>query len=247
MGEIPGLLANGTEEALMKFVSSANIACGGHAGDASSMEAMVRLAIRHRVAVGAHPSYPDKENFGRSEMNMTAAEVSSFVYEQVRSLADVARKCGGTIAHVKPHGALYNRAANDREVAQAIAAGVSRFDRSLILVGQAGSQMLDCWKREGFNVAAEGFADRRYERNGSLRPRKLSNALILDPAAAGRQAVDIAVRGRASAYDGTEIVVEAQSLCIHGDTPGAAAIVAEVKNQLEKAGVEITSLRSLLH
>lgn len=216
------------EERLMRYVTSANVACGGHAGDGATMERTLRLAARYGVAVGAHPGYPDRANFGRLEIPLSGEEVEEAVYAQVAALAAVAARCGMVLAHVKPHGALYNVAARKPEVARAIGRGVGRWGYRAILVGLAGSGMLDIWKAMGFQVAAEAFADRRYEPDGSLRPRRYADALIADPALAAAQAVRLA---RA-----------AQTLSVHGDTPGAPDILAAVRSALASAGIRIEPL-----
>lgn len=216
IGEIPEQIADGTQESLLPFLTEVNIACGGHAGDDETMRISVEQARRHGLRIGAHPGYPDRENFGRIAVAMPMAEVEETVYRQVSALAAIA----GTLTHVKPHGALYNRAAGDRALAQAIARGVARFSRNLTLVGLAGSQMLDVFREEGFAVAREGFADRTYNDDGTLRARSLPGALIEDPAEAAAQALRMA---RAGSID---------TICVHGDTPGAAAIASAVAKAL---------------
>jgi UPF0271 protein len=238
MGELPEAIDDGTQEALMRSITSANVACGGHAGDEASMLATIEQAKRYGVAIGAHPGYPDRDNFGRAELRLSAEEIAGFVSEQVLSLAEIAESCGARVGHVKPHGALYNQAAGNREIAGAIAAGVARWRRDVVLVGLAGSLMLDVFRGAGFVIAAEAFADRRYEPDGTLRSRKFADALIRDPAEAGRQAVGIVERGVVIASDGSEVVVNAQTVCIHGDTPGAVEIAAGVARLLSECGVE---------
>ncbi|MGO4883722.1 MAG: 5-oxoprolinase subunit PxpA [Bryobacteraceae bacterium] len=214
MGELPD---TALEEALMRHITSANVACGGHAGEAESMRRTVEAARRHGVAVGAHPGYPDRANFGRVEMALSAEEIAQTVYGQIGALAAIA----GQLSHVKPHGALYNVAAKNSVVARAIGDGVARFGADLTLVGLAGSVMLDVWRKMGFRVAAEGFADRRYEPDGSLRPRKFVDALITDPTAAAAQALRLASEGRV------------ETICVHSDTPGSVAIAAAVAAALQ--------------
>jgi 5-oxoprolinase (ATP-hydrolysing) subunit A len=223
MGELPDMAL---EEALMAHITSANVACGGHAGDAASMRRTVEMARAHGVAVGAHPGYPDRANFGRLEMALTSEQIAETVCRQVGALAEIA----GEVAHVKPHGALYNVAARKREVARAIADGVERWGRKAVLVGLAGSAMLEVWREMGFAVAAEGFADRRYEPDGSLRPRKFADALLTDPREAAAQAVRLAREGRA------------RTICIHSDTPGSARIAVAVVEALRRAGVALEAL-----
>ena|SRR5271156_2999604 len=246
MGEVPEAISDGTQESLMASLTSVNIACGGHAGDLPTMKATVEQALRWKMDVGAHPGYPDRANFGRLELKLAPEIIADSVFEQVRALAKVAAECGACVTHVKPHGALYNQAAGIRGVAQAIAEGVARWNRDVALVGLAGSQMLDVFREAGFRVAAEAFADRRYEADGSLRSRKFQDALIRDPAEAGQQALRIAERGTVVAFGGTEIAASARTICIHGDTPGAPAIAAAVAKTLRQAGVELTALSRLL-
>ena len=226
----------------MPFLTSVNIACGGHAGDFGTMKTTVEQALRWRLAVGAHPGYPDRANFGRLEMKLPPERIVDSVFEQVRALAEVAAGCGAEVKHVKPHGALYNQAVRNHDLAQAIAKGVARWSRDVTLVGLAGSPMLEVFREKGFRVAAEAFADRRYEADGSLRSRKFNDALISDPREAGQQALHIVERGAVVAHDGTEIVVNAQTICIHGDTPGAPQIAAAVAETLRHAGVELRAL-----
>jgi UPF0271 protein len=242
MGELPEAIADGTQEALMRSITSANVACGGHAGDPATMRATIEQALRAGVAIGAHPGYADRENFGRLELTLPPAEVAESVFEQVRALAQVAENCGAQVVHVKPHGALYNQAVRDRELAQAIAQGVAPWRRDVVLVGLAGSPMLEVFREAGFAVAAEAFADRRYEPDGTLRSRKFEDALIRDPEQAGRQALRMVERGVVKASDGSEVAVTPQTICIHGDTPGATAIAAEVARVLRDAGVTLCGL-----
>jgi 5-oxoprolinase (ATP-hydrolysing) subunit A len=242
MGEVPEAVADGTQESLMASLTSVNIACGGHAGDSRTMKATIEQALRWKLAVGAHPGYADRANFGRVEIQLPPEEIADSVLEQVQTLAAIAEGCGARVTHLKPHGALYNQAARNRAVAGAIADGVGRWSRDVVLVGLAGSLMLDVFREAGFRVAAEAFADRRYESDGSLRSRRFEDALIRDPVEAGQQALRIAERGTAIACSGAEIATNAQTICIHGDTPGAAAIAAEVAKTLREAGVVIRAL-----
>ena len=243
MGEVPEAVSDGTQEALMRSVTSVNVACGGHAGDEAMMKATIEQALRAGVAVGAHPGYPDRENFGRLELKMTLEDVADSVSEQVCALARVAEQCGAQVVHVKPHGALYNQAVRNRELAQSIADGVARWRRDVVLVGLAGSPMLEVFRDAGFRVAAEAFADRRYEPDGTLRSRKFDDALIRNPEEAAWQALGIAERGVVIASDGTEVSVDAQTLCIHGDTPGAPEISARVARTLREAAVVLGRFR----
>ena len=242
MGEMPEAIADGTQEALMAYLTSVNIACGAHAGDEATMRTTIEQALRRKLAIGAHPGYADRANFGRLELDLSADEIAESVFEQVSKLGEIAAKCGARLGHVKAHGALYNQAARDAAVAEAIADGVGRWRRDVVLVGLAGSVMLDTFRRAGFSVAAEAFADRRYEPNGSLRSRKFADALILNPADAAAQALHIAQAGRVVASDGKKIRVEAQTICIHGDTPGALKIAAAIGERLKNAGIELRPL-----
>lgn len=239
MGELPEAIADGTQEALLPSFTSVNIACGGHAGDEATMKTTIEQALRHHVAIGAHPGYPDRANFGRIELHLPPDEVTKFVFEQVCALADVAAQCGTRLVHVKPHGALYNQAVHDRKLADAIAKGVAQFSRELILVGLADSPMLEVFRNAGFAVAAEAFADRRYESDGTLRSRKLSDALIRDPQQAAAQALGMVEKGTVTASDGSQVPVHAQTICIHGDTPGAVQIAAQVARTLRQAGIAL--------
>ena len=242
MGELPEMLADGSQEALMKFVTSANVACGGHAGDEEMMRATIEQALRHGVAVGAHPGYEDRENFGRVVLDLSAEEIRESIYRQVSTLANVAERCGAVVTHVKPHGALYNQAAQDAAIARVIAQGVQRWRQDVVLVGLAGSVMLEEFRAAGFRVAAEAFADRRYEKDGSLRARKFRDALLDAREKAAEQAVRIAKGRGVLTREGTVVAVEARTICIHGDTPGAEGIAKTVRKALVAAGVELEPL-----
>ena len=243
LGELPEMLADGTQEALMPFITSANVACGGHAGDAAMMRATIEQALRNGVAVGAHPGYEDRENFGRLELRLTPEEIRDSVYRQVTALASVAQECGAKMGHVKAHGALYNQAARDKTIARAIAEGVRPWRQDVVMVGLAGSVMLEEFRAAGFLTAAEAFADRRYEKDGSLRARKFRDALLDEPEEAAVQAVRIAEGRGILTREGEVVPVDAQTICIHGDTPGAVRIAEAVRKALESAGVPILALR----
>jgi len=208
------------EAALMESITSANIACGGHTGDEQTMERTARLALARGVRIGAHPSYPDRAHFGRLEIAMPATEIEASVRAQIDRLEAVVRKLGGRITHVKPHGALYNVAARDSEVARAIGRAVARWNAGATMFGLAGSQALEVWRDMGLGVTAEAFADRRYEPDGSLRSRQFADALITDPQEAAAQALRFAREGTA------------QTICVHGDTPGAVEIVRACREAL---------------
>ena len=244
MGELPEAIADGTQEALLPSFTSANIACGGHAGDEQTMRTTIQQALRHNVAIGAHPGYPDRENFGRLELKMPLEAVAESVREQVQALVQVATQLNARVVHVKPHGALYNQAVHNADLCSAIADGVAKVSRGFVLVGLAGSPMLEVFRKAGFAVAAEAFADRRYEPDGTLRSRKFADALLRDPGEAAEQALRIAERGSVIASDGSEVAVQAQTICIHGDTPGATKIAAKVAQTLRQAGIALKPLRT---
>ncbi len=226
----------------MPSLASVNIACGGHAGDAKTMRATIEQALRWRLAIGAHPGYEDRVNFGRIELNLPPEVVSESVFKQVRALADIAAANSAHLTHVKPHGALYNQAVKNRELAQAIADGVAPFSRDLVLVGLAEAPMLDVFRNAGFRVAAEAFADRRYEADGTLRSRKFEDALIREPEEAAEQALRIAQNGCVIACDGSEIRLQPDTICVHSDTPGATQIAAAVAKALRDAGITLSPL-----
>jgi UPF0271 protein len=216
IGEIPAHIADGTQEALLPYLTAVNIACGGHAGNDEMMRLSVAQARRHSLQIGAHPGYPDPANFGRLELNLPLDEVTNFVHQQITALARFEKD----LTHVKPHGALYNQAAKDPNLARAIARGVARYSKQIPLVGLANSPMLEVFAAEGFPIQAEAFADRRYNPDGTLVSRALPHALIEDPAEAAAQALQMASSGKV------------QTICVHGDTPGAAAIARAVAKAL---------------
>ena len=227
MGEIYRLLDDGTYSRLMDYVTSINVACGGHAGNEAMMSEMIRLAKEKGVKVGAHPSYPDRENFGRIDMDMDFDELTDSIRDQIQLLNNIAQDQKVSISHVKPHGAVYNRAAKDKTVAQALGEAVTQVDPSLKVMGLAGSIMLDVFDQMGLEIMAEAFADRTYEADGSLRNRKYDDALITKPEKAAKQ-TEMMVSGKIIAVDGSEVAINAQTLCIHSDTPNAVAIAKAV-------------------
>jgi len=239
VGERPRALVDGSEERLIRLITSANIACGGHAGDAASMRAVVKLCLGSGVGIGAHPGYPDKPGFGRRKIDIPPAELESSLVEQIGRLVEIATALGTKLNHVKPHGALYNEAAVNAQLARSIARAVGAVDKGVVLVGLAGSEMLKVWRDEGFRVVGEAFADRRYEADGSLRPRRFADALITRPSEAAEQALGIARDGVVVAVDGTRVEVKAGTICIHGDTENAIAIATEVRNRLSMGAVGV--------
>jgi UPF0271 protein len=241
-GESFGPWSLGDDEAVLPHVTSANVACGGHAGDPLVMQRTVRLCRDLGVAVGAHPGYPDLQGFGRRALPLTPAEVEAHVLAQLGALYAVARAEGVTLRHVKPHGALYNVAAVTPPIAEAIARAVAAFSRDLVLVGLANSQLVAAGEAAGLRVAREAFADRGYSADGTLLPRGAPGALILDPADNLAHALRIVADGHALAPDGAPVPVAANTLCLHGDTPGAAARAAHLRQGLEQAGVQVRPL-----
>ena len=242
MGESFGPWRMGDDAAVLPHVSSASIACGFHAGDPMTMYRTVSAAIAHGVAVGAHPGLPDLAGFGRRTMAVSPEDVYAMVVYQVGALAAFARSQGARLAHVKPHGALYNQAALDETLAGAIARGIARSGPDLILVGLAGSRaMRTAAEAAGLRFAAEAFADRRYDAHGTLVSRRVPGSVIHDPQAAAEQALRIA-RGSVLAADGREVPLQARTLCLHGDNPNALEIARAVRRALDGAGIELRPL-----
>jgi UPF0271 protein len=236
-------LGEGMDDApVLPFLTSANIACGVHAGSPIIMDRAVSLALSRRVQVGAHPGYADRENFGRSSVDLPVDELRALVLYQVAALDGFVRAHGGRLAHVKPHGALYNRAARDVALASAIAEAVRAYGSDLILVGLAGSVQLGAARLVGLRAAAEAFADRRYLPDGTLMPRSEAGAVLRDPKEAADQAALIARDGCVIASDGSRLRIDADTLCLHGDTQGAPEIARAVRDRLETDGVLIAPL-----
>lgn len=232
MGELNRLLADRTYEKLMDHVTSINVACGGHAGDKTIMVAMVVMAKEKGVNVGAHPGYADKENFGRINIDIDGNQLLDSVRDQIQLLVDIGVDNGLELTHVKPHGALYNRAVNDEEVAQSIGEAIIQVNPALKVMGLAGSQMLTVFDALGLDTMAEAFVDRTYESDGTLRDRKFDDALITNPEKAALQA-KMMMKGKAIAVDGSEVPIDAQTLCIHSDTPNAVAIARAVREEIK--------------
>ena len=242
LGESDEALANGTDFELMRYITSANVACGGHAGTEETMRQTLAAARQLGVAAGAHPGYPDRANFGRVESALSPAEIEASVLEQIASLAKVAESLDIQLVHVKPHGALYHAANKNREVALAIGRAAKDINPQLVMVGQADSPALETWRLMGLRCAAEAFADRVYEPDGTLRKRTLSGALLDDPGHVAQQAMSIAIKHSVVASDGSELAVEADTICIHSDTPGSVAIAREVNQRLRAQGVLVRAL-----
>lgn len=226
------------DDALLDEVTSASVACGVHAGDPDTMRRTVEAATRRGVVVGAHPSYPDREGFGRRQMEMSPAQVTSEVLAQVGALDAIARGCGTRVRYVKPHGALYHRMAEDEACARAIAQACEQAG-GLVLLAPAGSVAVEIAESLGAPVATEAFADRAYGPEGRLVSRAVAGAVLTDPEEVARRAVAIAVEHRVRATDGTTIAVTASSICVHGDTPGAEVLARRVRRALEDVGVAL--------
>ena len=239
MGESFGRWQLGADAGVMPHISSANIACGAHAGDPEVMRKTIRLAVEHGVSCGAHPGFADLAGFGRREIPTTPTEAGDLVLYQLGALSAIAGSAGVRLRHVKAHGALYNMAARDRALADAIAAAVAGFDRSLVFFGLAGSGMLDAGKNAGLEIAAEGFADRSYEPDGSLTPRSLPGSVIHDVDEVVARAARMVREGRVRARNGADIPLHVDTLCVHGDTPGADRLAASLHSGLTAAGVRI--------
>jgi UPF0271 protein len=227
------------DEALLDLVSSANIACGFHAGDATTMRDTVMAAAARGVAIGAHPSYPDIPGFGRRELDIAPMEIRFHVAFQLRALRDVCSAENAKLSYVKPHGALYNRAAKDQPAADAVVSAILDVDASLVLLGLAGSEMARAAEKRGVTFAAEAFADRAYRHDGSLVPRSEPGAVIHDVRAAVDRAITLVKSNTITAQDGATLSVTAQSLCVHGDNPDAAPLLRELRTRLLESGVSI--------
>ena len=243
LGESYGAWRMGDDDNAMQHISSANIACGFHAGDPATMRATVAAALRYGVAIGAHPSLPDLQGFGRREMQVSAADVHAIVLYQVGALCAFATAAGARLSHVKPHGALYNMSARDPVVADAIAEAVSDFDSTLMLVGLSGSESIKAAERRGLRVAHEVFADRRYRVDGSLMARSMPGAMINDIDQAIAQALNLATRAEVVADDGSVIQLAVDTLCLHGDREDAAEFARRLRLALDAASVEVVAFQ----
>lgn len=241
MGESFGAWPMGNDEAMMDLVSSVNIACGFHAGDVSVMRRTVALALKKGVSIGAHPGYPDLQGFGRREMKLTPANVYEIVVYQVSALSGFVRAAGGSLHHVKPHGALYNTAAKDIAVANAIARAIRGVDKSLALVGLSGSCLIEQAEKAGLRSVSEGFADRTYQEDGSLTPRHATGAVIEDSATSAQRVLQMVTEKAVTAVSGVTIPVNAETICIHGDGKFAHDHARAIVNVLTENGIAIKS------
>jgi 5-oxoprolinase (ATP-hydrolysing) subunit A len=241
MGESFGAWQMGNDEAVMPWITSANIACGFHAGDFTTMQQTVALAKKHNVVIGAHISLPDLQGFGRRELRVSPNEAYAMSLYQIGALQAIVHAQDTRVVHVKPHGALYNMAAKDRALADAIARAVRDADKNLILVGLAGSELIRAAEAAKVRAAHEAFADRRYESDGSLTPRREADAVIHDVDASVAQAVHIATNGKVKSANG-EIDIRADTICVHGDRVDAGAFAKRLRVALEGAGVSVKAL-----
>jgi UPF0271 protein len=231
----------GQDGALMPLISSANIACGIHAGDDDSMREAVALALEYGVAIGAHPSFPDREHFGRREMRLNARELRECIVAQIESLASVAAAAGTRLRHVKPHGALYNMAARDEELAEAVVTAIRSVDPALMLFGLAGSSLETVAARLRLPFVSEAFADRAYRSDGSLVPRDQPGSVLQNATDVAARAVAMVQEGGVVAVDGSRVSIAADTICVHGDTPEAAALARSIREALAAAGVTVTA------
>nr|WP_144919470.1 5-oxoprolinase subunit PxpA [Paenibacillus bovis] len=242
MGESFGAYSFGKDEEILKFVTSANIACGFHAGDPATMKKTVQLALEHNVGIGVHPGLPDLVGFGRRNIDISPDEAYNLVLYQIGALSAFVRAEGGNIQHVKPHGALYNMAARNEDLAQAIAKAIVDIDTDIILFGLANSELLKAGRKYGLRIASEVFADRTYQHNGTLTPRNQPNALIVDERVAVAQVIRMVQEGKVLTNQGEEIGIEAHTVCIHGDGPNALTFAKRISTELSDAGINIKKI-----
>ncbi|MFB1097476.1 LamB/YcsF family protein [Terribacillus sp. JSM ZJ617] len=239
LGESFGAYTIGNDEEVLKYISSANIACGFHAGDHNVMLETVKTAADLGVGIGAHPGFPDLAGFGRREMKLSPKEIYNLVVYQVGAIQGAAKACGTYVQHVKPHGALYNMASKDSAIAEAIATAVHAVDSKLVLFGLAGSELVRAGEKAGLNVAQEVFADRTYQADGTLTPRSQANAMIHDVTVAVDRVIRMIQEGKVTAVDGTDINIQADTICVHGDEPEALQFVQQLRERLQAEQITI--------
>ncbi|WP_366248075.1 5-oxoprolinase subunit PxpA [Terribacillus aidingensis] len=239
LGESFGAYTIGNDEEVLKYISSANIACGFHAGDHNVMLETVKTAAELGVGIGAHPGFPDLAGFGRREMKLSPKEIYNLVVYQVGAMQGAAKACGTYVQHVKPHGALYNMASKDSAIAEAIATAVHAVDSKLVLFGLAGSELVRAGEKAGLNVAQEVFADRTYQADGTLTPRSQANAMIHDVTVAVDRVIRMIQEGKVTAVDGTDINIQADTICVHGDEPEALQFVQQLRERLQAEQITI--------
>lgn len=242
MGESADVERLAAEERVMSHVTSVNVACGIHAGSPEIMRRTVCLARQHHLAVGAHPGFADVQGGGRRNLTLPLEEVENGVASQVRALAGIAAREGVRLTHVKPHGALYNMAAGDRSLAEAIIRAIVATDRQLVLVGLAGSFLIEAAREAGLSAAEEAFADRAYASDGTLVPRDRPGAVIQDERAAVARALRLVREGTVRSLDGVDVPIRADTICLHGDTPGADVLARLIRSALDEAGVLVKAL-----
>lgn len=233
------------DTSILPFLSSCNVACGAHAGNTETMRSTLAAAKVLGVSCGAHPGFPDRKNFGRKEMPLTLAELSKTISEQIDQITEAASDTGAALSHIKPHGALYHGSNRRRDMARCFLDTVARCQPAWIVVGQAGSLLLDEARRMGLRVAAEGFADRLYLEDGTLAPRGVAGAVFDSAEKAAAQALSLVAEEAVEASNGMRLPVKVQTICLHGDTPGAAAIAKAIRSRLQAAGIEIRPLTRL--
>ena len=243
LGESFGNYTLGMDERILELISSANIACGFHAGDPDVMHRTVQLALKNNVALGAHPGFPDLVGFGRRTMGVSPQEVYTMMVYQIGALNGFIKAEGGKMQHVKPHGALYNMAAKDKKLAEAIAESLYKVDPELVLFGLAGSEMIHAAKRIGIRAIEEVFADRTYQKDGTLTPRSQANSMITDDQKAIAQVLKMVQEKRVTSVDGSDIALQADTICVHGDGEHALNFAKKIKEKLEEANILVKSIR----
>lgn len=246
IGESFGVYKIGLDEEVVKQISSANIACGFHAGDPTVINDTVEKAVKNDVAVGAHPGFPDLAGFGRRKMDISPHDITQLIVYQIGAIAAFAKKHGACLQHVKAHGALYNMAAKDRQLADAIAKGIAQVDKNLICVGQANTEMEKSAKKYGLKYACEVFADRNMNPDGSLVSRKLANAVITDEELACKRVLRMVKEGEVEAIDGSIVKVKADTICVHGDNPKAVKFTSNIRKTLIENDVEIKPMSNFI-
>ncbi len=229
------------DEQLLQIVSSANISCGAHAGNRETITAAIQWAIQNNVSIGAHPSYPDRAGFGRHAMHLSTVELRKSIHEQLELVQDLTMANGGTLVHVKPHGALYNQAAVDLELATDLVDIVKEFNKQLNIVALAGSVLLQVAEKQGMRVKAEAFTDRRYSADGTLVPRTDSRAMIHDTQQAITQSLQLLLSGTITSLHGDTVHLHADTLCLHGDNPQALVFAQQLRKAFEQAGITISA------
>lgn len=242
LGESFGAYRIGNDEAIMSYISSANIACGFHAGDPRTIEKTITLALKNGVAIGAHPGYPDLEGFGRRSMNLSTPEIRSSILYQVGAIKSMAETLGGNLQHVKPHGALYNSASVDFEMAKVIAQTIKDIDKSLILVGLSGSALIKAAKEIGLQYASEVFADRAYNDNGTLVSRNIAGAVLHDTNAVIDRTIRMINEGFVESISGKMIAIQVDTICVHGDNEKALEFVKNLTSSFKEVSIELKSI-----